>query len=139
MQVNHSVEFKNKETGAHTNHIEAAWGAAKRTIEASGRRKKFYAGYLAKYIFLKECRLKKIDPYEEFFKAAGKLYDPKKMKAENVVDGEDDVGVDADGEDVVGEDDDDDEIDDGYDHVHNNEEEDENNVDDDYIPKRFKN
>lgn len=77
-KVNHSIEFVDSQSGACTNRIEASWNAAKRTIEASGRRKQFYHGYLSKYMFQKRCQLQKLDQFKEFMKAAGKLYDPKK-------------------------------------------------------------
>lgn len=78
LRVNHSINFVDADTGACTNKIEASWNAAKRTINASGRRKKFYPGYLAKYMFQKHCRLMKLDAFSEFLKAAGQLYDPTK-------------------------------------------------------------
>ena len=37
MKVNHSVEYKNKTTGACTNTIEAKWGATKRQIPTKAR------------------------------------------------------------------------------------------------------
>lgn len=40
------------------------------------RKKEFYAGYLAKYMFLKKCRSQNLDPTIEFFKHAGILYNP---------------------------------------------------------------
>lgn len=76
LKVNHSLTFVDPETGACTNKIEASWNAAKRTIAASGRRKSFYPGYLAKYMFQKRCLINNLDPFKEFMKAAGKLYDP---------------------------------------------------------------
>lgn len=38
------------------------------------RQKEFYGGYLAKYMFLKKCRVLKQDPTVEFFRHAGALY-----------------------------------------------------------------
>lgn len=76
LTVNHSVHFVDPETAACTNTIESSWNAAKRTINPSSRRKDFYPGYLAKYMFLKQCRMRKLDPYAEFMKAAGLLFDP---------------------------------------------------------------
>lgn len=76
LKVNHSLQFVNSDNGACTNHIEASWNAAKRSINASGRRKELYAGYLAKYMFNKTCRLMKLDPFVEFLRYAGVLYNP---------------------------------------------------------------
>lgn len=76
LKVNHSLEFVDAATGACTNRIEASWNAAKRTICPSGRRKAFYPGYLAKYMFQKRCNINKFDPFVEFMKAAGHLYNP---------------------------------------------------------------
>lgn len=74
--VNHSQNFVDPITGVHTNTIESLWNASKRSFSSSGRRKWFYAGYLSKYSFLHQCRVSKVDPFEEFFKAAAILYDP---------------------------------------------------------------
>jgi len=48
LKVNHSVCFKDPQTGANTNRIESTWRAAKAYYNSSGRRKSFYGGYLAK-------------------------------------------------------------------------------------------
>lgn len=75
--VNHSVTFKDPETGAHTNSIEGSWAHAKKSIPPSGRRKQFMAGYLSKFLFLKRCRVQNLDPFVEFCRIAGRLYDPR--------------------------------------------------------------
>ncbi|KAG5679537.1 hypothetical protein PVAND_009097 [Polypedilum vanderplanki] len=75
LKVNHSITFKDPETGANTNRIESTWRAAKASYSSSGRRKSFYASYLAKYIFMKKCRSLELDPFLEFLRLAGKLYD----------------------------------------------------------------
>ncbi|KAG5669543.1 hypothetical protein PVAND_017430 [Polypedilum vanderplanki] len=77
LKVNHNVQFKDPVKGANTNKIESIWRAAKSKSDclSSGRRKKFFAGYMAKYMFLKKCRIQNLDPFIEFMKCAGQLYD----------------------------------------------------------------
>jgi len=36
LTVNHSIEFKNKETGACTNQIESTWNSVKRSLPKFG-------------------------------------------------------------------------------------------------------
>lgn len=38
-------------------------------------KKRFYGEYLAKSMFLKRCRIKKLERFPKFFKQAGCLYD----------------------------------------------------------------
>ena len=52
LKVNHSVEFVDSTTGAHTNTIETTWRHAKRFMPHYNRRKANYPGYLAHYMFL---------------------------------------------------------------------------------------
>jgi hypothetical protein len=82
LKVNHSLNFKDPETGAHTNNIECEWRHAKAQIPGYGRRKYFYPQYLAKYMFLRSCRIKKVDPMVAFCEAAGNLYDARKPDVE---------------------------------------------------------
>ncbi|CAI6357371.1 unnamed protein product [Macrosiphum euphorbiae] len=86
LTVNHSIEFKNPDTGAHTNNVEWMWRLAKASMSQYCRKKRFYAGYLAKYIFLKSCRLQNIDTLTEFFQLCSIAYDPVDgVRADNVV------------------------------------------------------
>ncbi|XP_039281132.1 uncharacterized protein LOC120350666 [Nilaparvata lugens] len=87
--VNHSLSFKDPVTGAHTNNIEASWNAVKTALPRYHRKKAFFPGYLAKYLFLKRCKSQGKDPFIEFFKAAGSLYKP-----ENTIIMEQDVEID---------------------------------------------
>lgn len=96
LSVNHSLHFLDPATGVHTNTIEGSWRAAKSAIEPSGRRKKFYAGYLAKYMMQKEARIKGQDLVATFFAAAGRLYNGA---AEVAVLGGDDEEDDEENED----------------------------------------
>lgn len=76
MTVNHSIQFKNPETGAHTNNIEGMWRHSKASLSQYCRKKKFYGGYMAKFMFIKCCKVKKLNLLTEFFKMAGQIYDP---------------------------------------------------------------
>lgn len=87
LKVNHSINFKDPETGAHTNSIEGSWAHAKRSIPGSGRRKHFMPGYLAKYMFLRRCKAQGLDHFVEFCRIAGAMYDPRKpCPAANLID-----------------------------------------------------
>ena len=72
--VNHKLHFKDPETGVHTNQIEGVWRHAKVKLSQYNRRNKYFLGYLAKFMFISRCRQNNLDPFVEFFKAAGKLY-----------------------------------------------------------------
>lgn len=85
LTVNHSIQFKNPETGAHTNNVEGMWRHAKASMTQYSRKKHFYAGYLAKYMFLKSCRTSGLDPLSEFFQLARVVYDPSGQMQEVVV------------------------------------------------------
>uniref|UniRef100_A0A914DCE3 ISXO2-like transposase domain-containing protein n=1 Tax=Acrobeloides nanus TaxID=290746 RepID=A0A914DCE3_9BILA len=78
LRVKHRLQFKDHETGACTNHIEAHWRASKAIITSGGRRKSQIAGHLAKYLFLYRCEALKLNRTIEFYRLAGQLYDPTK-------------------------------------------------------------
>ena len=82
MKVNHSLNFGDPETGTQTNTIESTWRHAKESFSFHGRKKAHVPGNLARYMFQKACRCKKIDPTEEFFRMAGIVYDPTREDGE---------------------------------------------------------
>ena len=84
LRVNHSLNFKDPETGAHSNNIESSWRAAKAITTSSGRRKSHIPGNLARYMFNKRCDSQKLDRTDEFLRLAGQLYDPTKTKLQKV-------------------------------------------------------
>ncbi|CAI6358292.1 unnamed protein product [Macrosiphum euphorbiae] len=89
-KVNHSVNFKDPNTGAHTNTVEGMWRHAKALLSQYSRKKHFYGGYMAEFMFLKKCRILNLDPIIEFFRLAGNLYDPNKYNNDGLDVSEDD-------------------------------------------------
>lgn len=75
LKVNHSLNFKDPISGAHTNSIESSWRAAKAIVSSSGRRKTSIPGNLARYMFYKRCEELNLNR-TEFFRLVGTLYDP---------------------------------------------------------------
>jgi transposase-like protein len=99
--VNHSLFFKDPITGVNTNRIESSWRASKVAYNSSGRRKKFFAGYLAKYMFCKECRILKVDPFVHFLhKCVDILKSPFSTENSNESEEEDEPEEFTDDEDI---------------------------------------
>lgn len=74
--VNHTKNFVDPVTGAHTQGIESSWRAAKSKYCPSGRRKIYFRGHLAKYMFLRKCKVQGWSPFEAFLKMAGRTVFP---------------------------------------------------------------
>ena len=73
--VNHSKNFVDPQSRAHTQHIERTWREVRGGIPHFGRKEKHMVGYLAEFLFKR-----KYPDYREwvhaFFTAAGQLYYP---------------------------------------------------------------
>ena len=72
--VNHSVAFKDPETGAHTNTIESTWRHVKHLFPQYSRKKRFFHGYLAMYMFYKRVAIENKDHFLSFCQIAGERY-----------------------------------------------------------------
>ena len=77
IKVNHSLNFVDPESGAHTNTIERRWRDLKNLVPKFGRRKEQFVAYLALAYF----KLHFKDPNTRlhvFFNMAAQLYPPEK-------------------------------------------------------------
>lgn len=71
--VNHSLNFVDPDTGAHTQNIERAWVEVRRLVPRFGRRTAHYEGYLADVLFRKAYP-NRADRIHAFWKLAADLY-----------------------------------------------------------------
>lgn len=74
LKVNHSLNFLDPQTGAHTNSVEGTWSACKRALKGRKKVKNGLDSYLAEYIWRRTHQT----PYkvEEFLKAIQTVYPP---------------------------------------------------------------
>jgi hypothetical protein len=63
--VNHSIEFVDQRTGAHTNTIESTWCHLKAYLSPYNR-KGDYIYHFAQYMFAVRCRAEKVIPFTKF-------------------------------------------------------------------------
>ena len=76
LTVNHSINFRDPETGAHTNAIEGTWGAIKRKLTARNCTDQFDA-YLAEYVWRRQQKHSVSDMTSSFFEVVARLYKPQ--------------------------------------------------------------
>lgn len=75
LMVNHSYNFVDPDTGAHTNTIERQWREVKRKVPVFGRKKSHFVGYLATAMFkMRHPDVKR--RFHIFIKEAATLYPP---------------------------------------------------------------
>ena len=60
--VNHSVNFVDPATGAHTNTLENIWRALKKSLPKHGTTKNLYDTYFAQYCVRKQLLIDQEDP-----------------------------------------------------------------------------
>ena len=75
LTVNHSINFVDPHTHAHTNTVERLWREIKSKVPLYGRKKKHFVGYLARSMFMMAYK----DPnkrFHAFLEAAAVLYNP---------------------------------------------------------------
>ena len=75
LTVNHSINFVDPNNLAHTNNVERLWREAKSKVPLYGRRKKHFAGYLARSLFM----MAHSDPnkrFHTFLQEVAALYNP---------------------------------------------------------------
>lgn len=77
LTVNHSVNFVDPDTGAHTNTIESTWRALKKSLPKHGTTKNLYDTYFAQYCVRKQFLIDKEDPLIEFLNLVRLVHHPK--------------------------------------------------------------
>ncbi|KAL7743276.1 hypothetical protein ACLKA6_016217 [Drosophila palustris] len=107
--VNHSKNFVDPETRAHTQNIERLWRDMRGDVPRFGRSKKHSVGYLARFEFRKKLKSIK-ERRHELFMAIGRLYDPNRDPnvagdAQGCSDDDDDDVDDVDDDDYDDDDD----------------------------------
>ena len=80
LTVSHSVEFKNKETGACTNLIESTWNAVKKSLPKYGTQKQLYDSYLVEYCVRKKYLNHADDQFLTFLELIKRVYPAKKLR-----------------------------------------------------------
>lgn len=75
LTVNHSINFVDPDTGAHTNSIERIWRDVRSSIPRYGTRKKHSPGYLAEFLF-KRSFPKHKERLHHFFTEISKSFPP---------------------------------------------------------------
>ncbi|GFW13383.1 DDE_Tnp_IS1595 domain-containing protein [Trichonephila clavipes] len=77
LAVNHSLTFKDPETGAHTNAIEGTWSAIKRNLKGhTAHVEGQFDSYLAEYMWRRSNEHKMIANFKDYLKAIARVYPP---------------------------------------------------------------
>ena len=73
--VNHSMNFVDPHSGAHTQNIERTWREVRGGIPRFGRKEKHMVGYLAEFLFKRQY-VDYTERLHAFYTAVGQLYSP---------------------------------------------------------------
>lgn len=76
LKVNHSINFVDPDSGAHTNSIERVWRDVRSKIPRYGTRKAHSVGYLAEFMF-KRTFPDHRERLHNFFTSIGRLFPPQ--------------------------------------------------------------
>ena len=71
--VNHSENFVDPATGAHTQTIESNWGPLKKRLNRGGIHKDKLAEHLCEYLWRWEIKRKEKTPFEEMIKGIASI------------------------------------------------------------------
>ena len=80
LTVNHSIEFVNSDTGAHTNTIESTWRAVKASLPKYGAQKHLYQSYFLEYCCRKKYLNQEPDKFAAFLKLIKRVYPLKALE-----------------------------------------------------------
>jgi hypothetical protein len=74
LTVNHSENFVDQITGAHTNTIEAQWRTLRRTLARGGIRQKNIDVHLCEFLWRKDCNSRNADPFQQLIEDIREIY-----------------------------------------------------------------
>jgi transposase-like protein len=80
LKVNHSLNFVDPDSGAHTNTIESTWRALKKSLPKYGTVKPLHDTYFSQYCVKKKYIHGSEDPFLEFLKLIKRIYNPETRK-----------------------------------------------------------
>ena len=74
LTVNHSLNFVDPDTGAHTQNIENTWWVAKRSLPQTGRSRDMFENYLLEFLWCRHYRTHDGFPFFVFLEHITEIY-----------------------------------------------------------------
>ena len=74
--VNHSTNYVNPETGAHTQPIEGLWGHLKDFLPTRGMKPRDLGSFLGWFMWTRFCKQRELDVFVQFLKSAAEVRPP---------------------------------------------------------------